>query len=161
MFQNCTNFFLSVFVRLNLLLKKYENFTKLEILKIFLNNKTNLFLVICIAFTSIIAYPFLIPHLSHTSMSYHIAVHILSLDIAVFITTISFISFKKTKNKKLLLTSFSFVFLLGVEMMYLLQASGIIKIIYIPTIDIELTHILLLGMLGMFVWGVLKVDKRS
>jgi len=45
--------------------------------------------------------------------------------------------------------------------MYLLQASGMIKIIYIPTIQIELTHILLLGMLGMFVWGVLKVDKRS
>lgn len=93
-------------------------------------------------------------------MSYHIAIHIISLDIVVFITTISFISFKRTRSNKLLLTSFSFVFLLIVESIYVLQASGIIKIFYIPLIEAEFSHILLLAMLTLFALGVLKTDNR-
>lgn len=122
--------------------------------------KPNLFIVFLIFCASVITYHFLVPHISHPSMSYHIAIHIKSLDIVVFITTISFISFKRTSSNKFLLISFSFVFLLIVESIYVLQASGIVKIFYIPLIEVEFSHILLLVMLTMFALGVLKTDNR-
>jgi hypothetical protein len=142
------------------LLKKDKTFSYTEYFKIFLNNKTNLFLVLSLSISSIIAYPFLIPHLTHTSMSYHIIIHIISLNIAIFLTTISFISFRKSKSKKLLLTAFSFMFLLIIEIFYLLQASHWMKIFYIPLIEVEFSHLLLLGMLILFACGVLRVDKK-
>jgi hypothetical protein len=97
----------------------------------------------------------------HPTMSYHIVIHMLSLDIAIFLTTVSLISYRKSKNKKLLLTFFSFVFLLIIEIFYLLQASHLMKIFYIPLIEVEFSHILLLGMLVLFAWGVVKVDKKT
>lgn len=131
-----------------------------EYIKNFLGNKTHLFLVLSLSFSSIIAYPFLIPHLTHPSMSYHIFIHIVSLDIAIFLTTISLISYRKSKSKKLLLTSFSFMFLLIIEAFYLLQASHFIQIFYIPLIEVEFSHILLLCMLILFAGGVLKADTK-
>lgn len=98
--------------------------------------------------------------MGHPSMVYHIIIHIISLDIALFLTTISFISYKKTKSKKVLLTSFSFVALFVVEIMYLLQASGFISIFYIPLIEIEFSHVMLSVMLVLFASGILKVDKK-
>lgn len=142
------------------MLKKDNTFSYIEHFKIFLSNKTNLFLVISLSISSVIAYPFLIPHLTHTSMLYHIVIHMVSLNIAIFLTTISYISFKKSKSKKLLLTAFSFMVLLIVEIFYLLQASHFIRIFYIPLIEVEFSHLLLLGMLILFACGVLKVEKR-
>lgn len=143
-----------------LLLNRGNNFSYEEHLKIFLNNKTNLFLVLSLSMSSVIAYPFLVPHLTHTSMSYHIIIHMISLNIAIFLTTISFISFKKSKSIKLLLTAFSFMFLLIIEVFYLLQASHSIHIFYIPLIEVEFSHLLLLGMLILFACGVLRADKK-
>ena len=142
------------------MLNRGDNSDIYEYIKNFLSNKTNLFLVLSLSFSSIIAYPFLIPHLTHPSMSYHILIHMLSLDIAIFLTTISLISYRKLKSKKLLLTSFSFMFLLIIEVFYLLQASHFIQIFYIPLIEVEFSHILLLCMLILFAGGVLKADKK-
>lgn len=161
LFYCCTNFFLTLIFFIWLyFLKKDNTFSYTEYLKIFLNNKTNLFLVHSLLISSVIAYPFLIPHLTHTSMSYHILIHMISLNIAIFLTTISFISFRKFKSNKLLLTAFSFMVLLIIEIFYLLQASHFIRIFYIPLIEVEFSHLLLLGMLILFACGVLKVDKR-
>ena len=131
-----------------------------EYVKNFLANKTNLFLVLSLFFSSIIAYIFLVPHLTHPTMSYHILIHLLSLDIAIFLTTISLISYRKLKSRKILLTSFSFAFLLIIEMFYLLQASHAIQIFYIPLIEVDFSHMLLLCMLVLFACGVLRTDKK-
>ncbi len=160
LFYCCTNSFLNILFNITSLLKKNDTFSYIEYFKIFLNNKTNLFLVFSLSISSTVAYPFLVPHLTHTSMSYHIIIHMISLNIAIFLTTISFISFRKLKSKKLLLTAFSFVFLLIIEIFYLLQASHFIRIFYIPLIEVEFSHILLLCMLILFACGVLKVDKK-
>jgi len=133
-------------------------------IKNFLSNKTNLFLVLSLSFSSIIAYPFLIPHITHPTMSYHILIHILihmfSLDIAIFLTTISLISYRKLKSKKLLLTSLSFIFFLILEIFYLLQASHFVTTFYVPLIEVDFSHILLLCMLVLFTCGVLRSDKK-
>jgi uncharacterized membrane protein YkvI len=93
-------------------------------------------------------------------MIFHIAVHILSFNFALFLTVISVISFKKTKSKRVLLTSLSFGVLLVIEFLYLLQSSGTLGDFQIPYIDVELPHILLLFMLTLFAAGVLKVERR-
>lgn len=93
-------------------------------------------------------------------MIYHIAIHIISFDVALFLTFISILSFKKTKSKKVLLTSISFGVLLAVELLYLLQASNTLGEFHIPFIEIEVPHILLLLMLTLFAIGVIRVEKR-
>ena len=125
-----------------------------------LSNKTNLFLVLSISFTSIVVYPILLPHLFHPGMVFHIAIHILSFDMALFLTVISILSFKKTKIKKVLLTSLSFGILLIVEFLYLLQSSAILGDYHIPFIEIELPHILLLLMVSLFAVGVIRVERK-
>ncbi|HEX5186410.1 MAG TPA: hypothetical protein VFV86_05925 [Nitrososphaeraceae archaeon] len=136
-----------------------QNFGKITNIRILFNNKTNFFVVIFILLTAVLASPFLIPHLSHPSISYHILIHIISLDIAAFITIISFISYRKTGRKNLLLACTSFMLLLIIELIYLLQASGTIKIFYLPLIEAEFSHILLLGMLALFAIGILQTNK--
>jgi len=125
-----------------------------------LSKKTNLFLVLSISFTSIVVYPILLPHLFHPGMVFHIAIHILSFDMALFLTVISILSFKKTKSKKVLLTSLSFGILLIVEFLYLLQSSAILGDYHIPFIEVELPHILLLLMVSLFAVGVIRVERK-
>ena len=126
----------------------------------FLSSKTKLLLVLSITFTSIIFYPLIIPHLYHPSMIFHISIHVLSLNMALFLTVISVLSFKKTKSKKVLLTSLSFSVLLIVEFLYLLQSSNVLGDFQIPFIDVEIPHMLLLFMLLLFAAGVIKVERR-
>jgi hypothetical protein len=142
------------------LLKKDTNISYYEYFQVLLSNKTNLFLALSIVFLSIIIYPLVLPHLTHPSMIYHIAIHIISFDVALFLTFISILSFKKTKSKKVLLTSISFGILLAVELLYLLQASNTLGEFHIPFIEIEVPHILLLLMLTLFAVGVIRVEKR-
>jgi hypothetical protein len=93
-------------------------------------------------------------------MVFHIAIHILSFDMALFLTVISILSFKKTKSKKVLLTSLSFGILLIVEFLYLLQSSAILGDYHIPFIEVELPHILLLFMVSLFAVGVIRVERK-
>jgi hypothetical protein len=132
----------------------------IEYIQNFLNNKTHLFLVLSILFTSSIFYPLIIPHLYHPSMIFHISIHILSLNLALFLTVISILSFKKTKSKKVFLTSLSFGVLLAIEFLYLLQSTDILGDFRIPYIEIEIPHMLLLFMLTLFAAGVIRVERR-
>ena len=165
MFCFCTNHLLCYFfLIITLLLKKDDKNSKkntyIEYIQNFLNNKTNLFLVLSISFTSIIFYPLMMPHLYHPSMIFHIFIHILSLNLALFLTIISILSFKKTKSKKVFLTSLSFSILLIVEFLYLLQSSNILGDYHIPFIEIEIPHLLLLFMLTLFAAGIIRVERR-
>jgi hypothetical protein len=93
-------------------------------------------------------------------MIYHIGVHIASFDVALFLTFISVLSFKKTKSKRVLLTSLSFGTLLVVEFLYLLQSSNVLGEYHLPYIGVEAPHILLLLMLVFFAVGETRVEKR-
>ena len=132
----------------------------IEFIQKFLNNKTHLLLVLSILFTSFIFYPLIVPHLYHPSMIFHISLHILSLNLAIFLTVISILSFKKTKSKKVFLTSLSFSVLLAIEFLYLLQSTDILGDFRIPYIEIEIPHMMLLFMLVLFAAGVIKVERR-
>lgn len=142
------------------MLKKDKNISYYEYFQILLSDKTYLFCFLSIVFVFIIVYPIIIPHLTHPSMIYHIIIHIISFDVALFLTCISILSFKKTRSKKILLTSSSFSVLLVIELLYLLQSSNILGEFPIPYIGGEISHILLLFMIALFATGVLRVEKK-
>jgi hypothetical protein len=160
LFYLCTNLFLNdITVNLDRLLEGQNNISKDSLLRL-LSNKSNLFIILSIAVLTIVIYPIIIPHITHPSMIYHIILHMISFDVALFLTTISFISFKKTKSKKILFTALSFGFLLCTELLYLLQSSNLLGAFYIPLIEVEFPHVLLLIMLGLFAAGVLRIERK-
>jgi len=103
--------------------------------------------------------PIVMPHLAHPSMIYHITLHIASLTIAVFLSIVSLLAYTRSAGTRLLFMTLGFIALAVVEFLYLLDASALVSMFDFSTLNIELPHVILLGMLAMFGLGVLKVNK--
>jgi predicted membrane chloride channel (bestrophin family) len=103
--------------------------------------------------------PLVIPHLAHPSMIYHITLHIASLTIAVFLSIVSVLAYRRSAGARMLFMTLGFMALATVEFLYLLDATAILSIFNFSTLGIELPHVILLVMLAMFGLGVLKVNK--
>ena len=103
--------------------------------------------------------PLIMPHVTHPSMIYHIILHIASLTIAVFLSIVSVLAYRRSAGARLLFMTLGFMALATVEFLYLLDATGIVSVFDISTLGIELPHVILLAMLAMFGLGVLKVNR--
>jgi hypothetical protein len=104
--------------------------------------------------------PLVIPHAAHPSMIFHIILHMAGLTIAIFLSIVSFLAYSRNTTTRMLLMAVGFMTLALVEFFYLLQAGGITVVqVIIQTINIELSHIILLAMVSLFGLGVLKVNK--
>jgi hypothetical protein len=107
-----------------------------------------------------VAAPLIIPHITHPTMFYHVILHIASLTIAVFLSIVSVLAYRRrSTGARLLFMALAFIALATVEFLYLLDASGVVTAFGISTLGIEMPHIILLVMLAMFGLGVLKVNK--
>jgi hypothetical protein len=122
-------------------------------------NKAKLLITISLIAVAILSIPVILPHLEHPSMIYHIILHIVSLVVAVFLTTISAEAYRRNGSSRLLFMFFGFLALTVVELIYLFSATDDIGKIAIPFVQIELPHIILLAMLTLFGVGVIKVNK--
>jgi hypothetical protein len=103
--------------------------------------------------------PLVMPHVTHPSMIYHIVLHIASLTIAIFLSIVSVLAYRRSAGARLLFMTLGFMALATVEFLYLLDSTGIVNGFDISTLGIELPHVILLVMLAMFGLGVLKVSK--
>lgn len=103
-------------------------------------------------------FPITIAHVTHQSMIYHILVHIASLIITVFLSFISVSAYLRDGRLRLMFMSFGFVTLAILELLLLLTATGNLDQVIIPSINIEVSHVLLLVMITLFGLGVLKVN---
>jgi hypothetical protein len=103
--------------------------------------------------------PLVTPHATHPSMIFHIILHIASLTIAVFLSIVSFLAYKRHTSSRLLFMALGFTALAVVEFAYLLDSTGSLVMFDIPEINAEIPHVILLVMLTMFGLGVLKVNK--
>jgi hypothetical protein len=103
--------------------------------------------------------PLVTPHATHPSMIFHIILHIASLTIAVFLSIVSFLAYKRNTSSRLLFMALGFTALAVVEFAYLLDSTGSLVMFDIPEINAEIPHVILLVMLTMFGLGVLKVNK--
>jgi hypothetical protein len=106
-----------------------------------------------------VAAPLIVPHVTHPSMIYHIILHIASLTIAVFLSIVSVLAYRRSTGARLLFMALAFIALATVEFLYLLDATDIVSVFDISTLGIELPHVILLVMLAMFGLGVLKVNR--
>jgi hypothetical protein len=93
-------------------------------------------------------------------MIYHILLHISSLIIGVFLSAVSVVAYLRNQSARLLFMTFGFLSLVVVEIFYLLSSAQGIRDIIFPVTEIELTHIILLTMLTLFVVGVFKMNNR-
>jgi hydrogenase maturation factor len=89
-------------------------------------------------------------------MIYHIAIHIVSLDISIFLGLVSIFAFVKNSNKRMLFMALGFVTLAIVEGIMLLSSTGNLNNVVLPAVNIELPHIVLLVMITLFGLGILK-----
>ena len=122
-----------------------------------LDNKLKVFALTTIIVSSLII-PLIVPHVSHQSMIYHIIVHIISLNIAVFLGLVSIFAYLKNSNIRMFLMALGFVTLAVVEGIMLLASTGNLDDVILPSVNIELPHIVLLLMLTLFGLGILKAN---
>ncbi|MEO9295005.1 MAG: hypothetical protein ABI347_05340 [Nitrososphaera sp.] len=103
--------------------------------------------------------PLVLPHVLHTSVVYHVIIHIASIIIAAFLTIISTMAYRRAGGMRTLFMTLGFAALGVAETFYLFQAAGLLMALNVPSLDIEASHLILLAMLSMFGLGVLKVNK--
>ena len=97
-------------------------------------------------------------HISHNHMIYHILIHIASLIIATFLSVISVIAYVRDGRVKLLFMALGFITLAILEIIMLLTATGNVNETLIPTVNVEISHIVLLIMITLFGIGIIKVN---
>jgi hypothetical protein len=122
-------------------------------------NKAKLLITISVIAVAVLSIPVILPHLNDPSMIYHIVLHIVSLIVAVFLTAISAVAYRRSGSSKILFMFFAFLALTIVELIYLFNATEDIGEVALPLVHVELPHIILLAMLTLFGIGVLKVNK--
>jgi hypothetical protein len=91
-------------------------------------------------------------------MIYHILLHVASLIIAIFLSYIAVAAYVRDGRTRLLFMSFGFITLAILEGLLLLSATGNMDVPIIPTVNVELSHLVLLVMITLFGIGVLKVN---
>jgi hypothetical protein len=89
-------------------------------------------------------------------MIYHIAIHIVSLDISIFLGLVSIFAFVKNSNIRMFFMALGFVTLAIVEVIMLLSSTGNLNNVVLPAVNIELPHVVLLVMITLFGLGILK-----
>src|ERR687891_232599 len=122
-------------------------------------SKAKLLIAISVIAVAVLSIPVIVPHINHPSMIYHIVLHIVSLVVAVFLTTISVVAYRRSGSSRVLFMFFAFLALTVVELIYLFDATEDIEEVALPLVHVELPHIILLAMLTLFGMGVLKVNK--
>lgn len=123
------------------------------------DSTSKLLAIITIALIAILAIPVIIPHITHTGVIYHVFLHVGSVIIAVFLTVVSVIAYRRNGSRRLLFMMGGFAVLAFVEFLYLFYATVNIEAVLIPVVDVELSHVILLVMLTLFGIGVLKVNR--
>ncbi len=122
-------------------------------------SSAKLLAVITVSVIALLAIPVIIPHISHTGLIYHILLHVASVIIAVFLTAVSIIAYRRNHSSRLLFMMCGFAVLAFVYFLYLFYSTVNIEAVIIPIVDIELSHVILLVMLTLFGIGVLKVNR--
>ncbi|MGB9169439.1 MAG: hypothetical protein WCB31_10980 [Nitrososphaeraceae archaeon] len=113
-------------------------------------NKPKLLALIASVVLSILTVPVILPHIYHTDMIYHIIMHLASLIISQFLALVSILAYARTKSVKIFFMTLGFVTLVAVEYLYLLSSTENIYGMFIPTVNIELSHVILVIMVIFF-----------
>ena len=134
----------------------------MQAVRLYLDNitssKPKLLGIITAAVIAVVTVPVILPHITDTSMIYHLLLHVISLIIAIFLGLVSILAYLRNGRSRLLFMMFGFLLLSMIETMYLFDVTSKIEDIVIPIVDIELSHVIFLVMLTLFGIGIFKVN---
>ena len=125
------------------------------------SSKPKMLSVVTAAVLAVMAVPVILPHITDTSMIYHLLLHVISLIIAIFLGLVSILAYLRNGRSRLLFMMFGFLLLSIIEAMYLFDVTSKIEDIVIPIVDIELSHVIFLVMLTLFGIGIFRVNKQE
>lgn len=119
-------------------------------------NKPRLLVLIASVVISLSIVPFILPHIFHPHMIYHILLHIVALILSQFLAVVSLMAYLKSKTSRILFMTLGFVTLVIAEYVYLLNSTEDIHPMFISQVNIELSHLILLIMVIFFGISFLK-----
>ena len=122
-------------------------------------NKPRLLVLIASIVISLSIIPFILPHVSHPHMIYHIILHLAALIISQFLAVVSIMAYLKSKSPRILFMTFGFMTLVVTAYVYLLHSTEDLDVIFIPEINIEISHIVMLIMVTFFGISFLKSPR--
>jgi len=125
------------------------------------SSKPKMLSVVTAAVLAVMAVPVILPHITDTSMIYHLLLHVISLIVAIFLGLVSILAYLRNGRSRLLFMMFGFLLLSIIEAMYLFDVTSKIEDILIPIVDIELSHVIFLVMLTLFGIGIFRVTKQE
>jgi hypothetical protein len=119
-------------------------------------NKPRLLVLITSVVISLSIVPFILPHIFHPHMIYHILLHIVVLILSQFLAVVSLMAYLKSNTSRILFMTLGFMTLVVAESVYLLNSTENFHVLYIPHINIEVSHLILLIMVIFFGISLLK-----
>ncbi len=119
-------------------------------------NKPRLLVLIASVVISLSIVPFILPHIFHPHMIYHILLHIVALILSQFLAVVSLMAYLKFRTSRIMFMTLGFVTLVVAEYVYLLNSTENFHVLYIPHINIEVSHLILLIMVIFFGISLLK-----
>jgi hypothetical protein len=125
------------------------------------SSKAKLLAVVAAAVLVVMAVPVILPHITDTSMIYHLLLHVISLIVAIFLGLVSILAYLRNGRSRLLFMMFGFLLLSIIEALYLFDVTSKIEDLVIPIVDIELSHVIFLVMLTLFGIGIFRINKQE
>ena len=89
-------------------------------------------------------------------MIYHILLHLVALIFSQFLAVVSIMAYLKSRASRILFMALGFVTLVIAEYVYLLNSTEDFHAMFIPQVNIELSHLILLIMVIFFGISFLK-----
>ena len=122
-------------------------------------NKPRLLVLIASIVISLSLVPFILPHVFHPHMIYHILLHLAALIISQFLAVVSIMAYLKARTSRILFMTLGFMTLVIAEYVYLLNSTEDFHVMFIPHVNIELSHVILLIMVVFFGISFLKTPR--
>ena len=119
-------------------------------------NKPRLLVLIASIVLSLSVVPFILPHLFHQHMIYHILIHLVALIISQFLAVVSIMAYLKCRTSRIFFMMLGFITLVIAEYVYLMNSTENIHVVFIPQVNIEVSHLILLIMIIFFGISFLK-----
>ena len=119
-------------------------------------NKPRLLVLIASIVLSLSVVPFILPHLFHQHMIYHILIHLVALIISQFLAVVSIMAYLKCRTSRIFFMTLGFITLVIAEYVYLLNSTEDIHSLFITQANIETSHFILLIMIIFFGISFLK-----
>jgi hypothetical protein len=120
--------------------------------------KGNLFVLCVFAAIGIMFLPVILPHLFHGLHIVHIGIHVAGLALASFLTISTAYAYTKIRTRRLATAAIAFSMFIAAEVFAVIEATWPFAF-YIDTVSmLEISHLLIIGMLGIFSIGVFRRD---